>query len=56
MDKFYIEALQKIKSLPKVPSAKEWNMIAKKEGYLMTTALVYISRKNFNRLCIETRK
>lgn len=39
MEKFYNEALNKIKKLDRVPSAKE-------EGYLTTTTLVYISQKN----------
>lgn len=56
MDKLYNEALKKIKKLNRLPSVKEWNEIAKKEGYLSSSALVYISQKNFKRLCIEIRK
>lgn len=56
MDKFYIEALQKIKSLPSIPSVKEWDKIAQKEGYMSSSTIVYISKKNFHRLCTEVRK
>lgn len=56
MEQFYNEALNKIKKLNRVPSAKEWDKIAKEEGYLTTIALVYISGKNFYKLCSETRK
>lgn len=56
MLEFYEESLQKIKELSKIPSEKEWNVIAKLENYLTSESLKYLSNKNFYELCVETRK
>lgn len=50
--KFYFEkALQRIKKLPQIPTEKEWNEIAKKENYLSSESLKYISQMQFQELC-----
>ena len=45
MREFYEKSLQKIKSLLKIPTEKEWNTIAKYEGYLSSESLKYIRKR-----------
>lgn len=56
MEKFYLLALQKIKTLKEIPSMKEWNTIAKLENYMSAESIEYISQKKFDELCVEIRK
>lgn len=55
MEKEYLEAIQKIKSMKKVVSVNEWNEMAKKENLLSTESLKYISGKDFKTLQMEVR-
>lgn len=51
----YEKSLQKIKELSKVPTEKEWNVIAKLEKYLSSESIQYISGMSFDQLCREVR-
>ena len=55
MKNYFEKSLQKIKELLEIPSEKEWNTIAKLEGYLSTESLKYISGMKFQDLCQEIR-
>ena len=55
MQEFYEKSLQKMKSLLKIPTEKEWNTIAKYEGYLSSESLKYISNMPFQELCQKVR-
>lgn len=55
MLEFYEKSLQKIKRLLKIPTEKEWNTIAKLEGYLTSESMKYISNMDFNDLCEKVR-
>lgn len=55
MEFYFEKSLQKIKELSKVPSEKEWNVIAKLENYLTSESLKYITGKEFKILCQEIR-
>lgn len=56
MQECFKKSLQKIKELLETPTEKEWNTIAKLEGYLLVESLKYISGKNFMELCQKIRK
>ena len=56
MKNYFEKSLQKIKELLEIPSEKEWNTIAKLEGYLSTESLKYISSMSFKDLCIKARE
>lgn len=56
MREFYEKSLQKIKSLLKIPTEKEWNVIAKYEGYLSSESLKYISNMPFQELCQKVKE
>lgn len=47
--------MQKMRSLEKNISKKEWNKIAKQENLLSSESIKYISKKNFNKLQKELR-
>ena len=47
MKEYYEKAIQKIKELSKPVSIKEWNKIAKEEGFLSSESIKYICRKRF---------
>ena len=53
--KEYEKAIQKIKELSKPVPIKEWNKIAKEEGFLSTESMKYISKKDFITLQKEVR-
>lgn len=55
MKEFYEKSLQKMKSLSKIPTEKEWNVIAKLENFLSTESLKYISGMSFVELCQTMR-
>ena len=51
----YEKAIQKIKELSKPVSIKEWNKIAKEEGFLSSESIKYISGRDFNTLQKDVR-
>ena len=53
--KEYEKAIQKIKELSKPVPIKEWNKIAKEEGFLSSESMKYISKKDFITLQKEVR-
>ena len=55
MLEFYEKSLQKIKKLLKNPTEREWNTIAKLEGYLSSESIKYISNMSFQELCQKVR-
>lgn len=50
------KTIERIKSLPKKPSKKEWNKIAGEEGLLCTVSLCHISNMNFMEFCKKVRR
>lgn len=55
MKENFEKAIQRIKSLAKIVSEKEWNKIAKEENLLSSESLKYISQRDFNTLQKEVR-
>ena len=55
MKENFEKAIQRIKSLAKIVSEKEWNKIAKGENLLSSESLKYISQRDFNTLQKEVR-
>lgn len=55
MKEYFEKAIQKMKSLEKSISEKEWNKIAKQENLLSSESIKYISKKNFNKLQKDLR-
>lgn len=55
MKEYFEKAIQRIKSLAKIVSEKEWNKIAKEENLLSSESLKYISQRDFNTLQKEIR-
>ncbi len=55
MKEYYEKAIQKIKELSKPVSIKEWNKIAKEEGFLSSESMKYISGRDFDALQKEVR-
>ena len=51
MDEMYKRSLQKIKELEKIPTNKEWNIIAKEKCLLSYMSLQYIEQKSFYDIC-----
>lgn len=55
MENEYEKAIQKIKELSEPVSIKEWNKIAKEEGFLSSESIKYISKRDFITLQKEMR-
>lgn len=55
MEKYFKQAMQKMKSLKETVSEKEWNNIAKEENLLSSESIKYISKKDFITLQEEVR-
>lgn len=55
MQEEYLKAIQRIKELGSPVSIKEWNKIAKEEGFLSSESIKYISGRDFNTLQKEVR-
>lgn len=55
MKEEYLKAIQRMKSLEKTVSEKEWNRIAKEENLLSSESIKYISQRDFNTLQKEVR-
>ena len=55
MDEMYKRSLQKIKELEKIPTNKEWNIIAKENCLLSYMSLQYIEQKSFYDICKTIR-
>ena len=50
MKEYYEKAIQKMKELGSPVSIKEWNKIAKEEGFLSSESIKYISGREFDAL------
>lgn len=55
MDEMYRKSLQMIKKLPKIPSNKEWNSIAKEKCLLSYMSLQFLEQKRFYDICKSVR-
>lgn len=55
MEKYFKQAIQRMRSLKETVSEKEWNEIAKKENLLSAWSIEYIAQKNFRTLQEEIR-
>lgn len=55
MKEYFEKAIQRIKSLAKIVSEKEWNKIAKEENLLSSESIKYISGRDFNALQKDVR-
>lgn len=55
MKEYFEKAIQRMKSLEKNVSEKEWNRIAKEENLLSSESIKYISKKDFDTLQKEVR-
>lgn len=55
MEQLY-KAIERIKELPKKPTKKEWNKIAKEEKLLSTVSLRCITNMTFVELCTRARQ
>lgn len=55
MKQEYEKAIQRMKSLEKTVSEKEWNRIAKDDNLLSSESIKYISKKDFDTLQKEVR-
>lgn len=55
MEKYFKQAIQRMRSLKEIVSENEWNDIAKKENLLSSESIKYISKKDFNTLQKEVR-
>lgn len=55
MKEYFEKAIQRMKSLEKTVSEKEWNRIAKDENLLSSESIKYISKKDFDILQKEVR-
>lgn len=55
MKEYFEKAIQRMKSLEKTVSEKEWNRIAKEENLLSSESIKYISKKDFDTLQKEVR-
>lgn len=52
----YEETIQAIKDLDKIPSASEWNRIARQYDFLSTISIKVISNMSFINFCKSIRK
>ena len=55
MKEYFEKAIQRMKSLEKTVSEKEWNRIAKDDNLLSSESIKYISKKDFDTLQKELR-
>ncbi len=55
MEKYFKQAIQRMRSLKETVSEREWNSIAKKENLLSSESIKYISKKDFITLQKEVR-
>ena len=55
MKEYFEKAIQKMRSLNRIVSEKEWNDIAKEENLLSSESIKYISKKDFITLQEEVR-
>lgn len=55
MEKYFKQAIQRMRSLEKTVSEMEWNSIAKKENLLSSESIKYISKRDFITLQKEMR-
>lgn len=55
MKEYFEKAIQRMKSLEKTVSEKEWNRIAKDDNLLSSESIKYISKKDFDTLQKEVR-
>lgn len=55
MKEEYEKAIQKMKELKENITEKEWNKIAKEEGFLSSESIKYISQRDFHTLQKEVR-
>lgn len=55
MQDYFEQAIQRMRSLAKIVSEKEWNKIAKEENLLSSEIIKYISQRDFNTLQKEVR-
>lgn len=55
MEKYFKQAIQRMRSLEKTVSEMEWNSIAKKENLLSSESIKYISKRDFNILQKEVK-
>ena len=55
MKENFEKAIQRIRSLKEIVSEKEWNSIAKEEGFLSSESIKYISGRDFNALQKDVR-
>lgn len=55
MEKYFKQAIQRMRSLEKTVSEMEWNSIAKKENLLSSESIKYISKRDFITLQKEVR-
>lgn len=56
MQYYFEKSLQKIKELLETPRKREWNAIARLEGYLLAESLEYMSDMSFIELCQKVRE
>lgn len=54
MEQLY-KSIERIKTLPKKPSKKEWNKIAGEEGLLSTISICSITNMTFVEFCARVR-
>ncbi len=54
MDQLY-KSIERIRTLPKKPSKKEWNKIAGEEGLLSTITICSITNMTFVEFCARVR-
>lgn len=55
MEKYFKQAIQRMRSLKEIVSESEWNDIAKEENLLSAWSIEYIAQKNFRTLQKEVR-
>lgn len=55
MEKYFKQAMQRMRSLKEIVSENEWNDIAKRENLLSSESIKYISKRDFITLQKEMR-
>lgn len=55
MEKYFKQAMQRMRSLKEIVSENEWNDIAKRENLLSSESIKYISKRDFITLQKELR-
>lgn len=55
MEKYFKQAMQRMRSLKEIVSENEWNDIAKRENLLSSESIKYISKRDFITLQKEVR-